>query len=153
MTTEVQKKGRGGKRAGAGRPPTYSRQIKKAERDARALAVATKAGFGKIAETMPEVITTIIKMALGYEHEVGGETKYYPPNEKMLKILIDIGLGSLSVEDFGGDRHRDDFLGKAVKKAAEDGKLELHQHNTYVEAKPDVSVGPLNNPRDAWGGG
>ena len=113
---------RGGKRAGAGRPPNLARQLAKANEMAKVLQIATKEGFAKISDSYGEVIETAIKLALGYtgtKYNKDGQPyeALIPPDTKMLMKLMDVGINSLSEEDYSGARNPAiDLLEKARKR-------------------------------------
>jgi len=135
----------GGTRKGAGRPPNLARQLAKADEMAKLLQIAVKDGFAKISESYGEVISTAIKLALGYtgvKYNKDGQpySAEIPPDPRMLMKLLDIGINSLSEEDYSGARNPAvDLLQKARERGT---KVELHQHIHEAPEQPK-SDGPI----------
>jgi hypothetical protein len=142
----ITKENRGGARKGAGRPPNLSRQLAKADEMAKLLQIATKDGFAKIAETYGEVIETAIKLALGYrgtKYNKDGEPyeAEIPPDPRMLMKLLDIGINSLSEEDYSGARNPAiDLLKKAREKG---GTVNIINNATITESGPAEHPDPI----------
>ena len=140
---------RGGKRIGAGRPPNLARQLAKANEMAKVLQIATKEGFAKISDSYGEVIDTAIKLALGYtgtKYNKDGQpySAEIPPDTKMLMKLMDVGINSLSEEDYSGARNPAiDLLEKARKRG---GTVNIINNATISDsgpARPVESTDPI----------
>ncbi len=135
---------KGGARPGSGRPRNITKALAKADRAHAELAVQMKQGYNAIAESMPEIVEAAIKLALGFTGTTrDGKPRIVPPDVKMIKVLLDIGMGALEAESESFDKLTTstpaDILQEAIKDA-QSGKTEVTLREVVVRQADPLSL-------------
>ncbi len=124
--------GHGGKRAGAGRKPVLANQLKRAEELAKQLNLQVKSGLSTLAEKYPEIVTTLVREALG-EDETGAKIK--KPNLQVAMKLFEQGVKLAEISEESGNR---DFMRTIERIANSGGTVNI---DNRVGASADDSAG------------